>query len=258
MKRNVLLFAVAGLAIAAIIVSATGCVGALPEGGSQVTIPSPAGFFSQQNTGIWVSGEGKVTVRPDVAILNVGIESQALTVTEAQQKAADAMTAVMDELERQGVAEKDITTQTLSVQPVKRWQDDQEILEGYLVTNMVTVKIRDVDNAGTVIDAVVQAGGDLIRVDGISFTVDDPTVYYGEAREKAMLDAKAKAQQLANAAGIKLGDPTYITESGAYIPYRYDYYLKGAESAPVPAATTPISPGEMEITLTVQIAYSID
>lgn len=252
MKRSVLLFAVAVLAIAAIVVSATGCVGALSEGGSNVSIPG--GFFSQQSTGIWVSGEGKVTVVPDVAILNVGVESQALTVTEAQQKAADAMTAVMDELERQGVAEKDITTQNFSIQPVTRWKDDEQILEGYRVTNMVTVKIRDVDNAGTVIDAVVQAGGDLIRVNGISFTVDDPTLYYAEAREKAMVDAKAKAQQLANVAGIKLGDPTYITESGAYTPYRYDY----AESMAVPAATTPISAGEIEITLAVQVAYSID
>lgn len=255
MNRKVLLFAVAGLAIAAIIVGATGCAGAWPEGSPKVSLPN---VFSQQNTGIWVSGEGKVTVRPDVAILNLGVESQALTVTEAQQKAAEAMTAVVEELDRLGVDEKDIKTQVFSIQPVKRWKDDQEILEGYRVTNMVTAKIREVDKTGTVIDAVVQAGGDLIRINGISFTVDDPTAYYGEAREKAMADAKAKAQQLANVAGVKLGDPTYISESGTFIPIPYDYYLRGAEAAPVPAPTTPLSPGETEIQLTVQVVYSID
>jgi len=253
-----LLFIVVGLAVAAIVVGATGCVAALPGGGAKVSLPTPSVVFSQQNTGIWVSGEGKVTVRPDVAILNVGVEAQATTVSEAQRQAAEAMTAVYNELEKMGVAEKDIKTQNFSISPVTRWEDNKEILEGYRVSNMVTAKVRKVDDAGPIIDAAVKAGGDYIRVNGITFTVDDPTAYSQEARDKAMADAKTKAQQLANLAGVKLGKATYISESGGYIPLPYDYYLKGAEGAPVPAPTTPISPGETEIRLSVQVVYSID
>jgi uncharacterized protein YggE len=121
---------------------------------------------------------------------------------------------------------------------------------------MVTAKIRDVEKAGTVIDAVVTAAGDLTRIDSISFTVEDPTEYYAEAREKAVADAQAKAEQLAEAAGVKLGKPSYINES-TYIPtpvYRGDM-LEAAMA--VPSVETAISPGEMEIALNVQLAYNI-
>ena len=132
----------------------------------------------------------------------------------------------------------------------------QEIVIGYRVTNMVTAKIRDVGKAGTVIDAVAAAGGDLTRINSIGFTVDDPSTYYEEARQKAVADADAKAKQLADLAGVKLGKPTYISES-SYMPgpiYRQDLVAKAAAA---PAVTTPISPGEMEITMNVQLAYAI-
>jgi len=99
-------------------------------------------------------------------------------------------------------------------------------------------------------------GGDYIRIDGISFTVDDPSKYYEEAREKAMADAEAKAEQLADLADVKLGKPIYISEAGGYVPVVRDYLTK-AEGIPAPAPTTPISPGETEVTLTVQVVYSI-
>jgi len=251
MKRSLML--VIGLALVAIIVGVSGCSRAYsPEGGS-----TGAGIIlSQQNTGIWVTGEGKVTVVPDVAILNLGVEAQAATVAEAQRQAAEAMDAVMKELDKQGVAKKDIKTQQYSIYPVKRWEKEQEILIGYRVTNMLTAKIRKVDNTGIIIDAVVRAGEDYIRINGISFIVDDPASYYGEARKKAMADAAAKAEQLADLGGVKLGKPIYINESGGYIPIIREYQMK-AEAGPVPAPTPPISPGETEIRLTVQVVYSI-
>ena len=111
--------------------------------------------------------------------------------------------------------------------------------------------------AGTVIDAVAVAGGDLTRIDSISFSVDDTTGYYAEAREKAVADAEAKAKQLAEVAGVKLGKAVYVSES-SYVPgpiYRQDLIAEKAAGAP--AVETPISPGEMEITLNVQLAYAI-
>ncbi len=215
------------------------------------------GNLNSQQEGIWVNGQGKVMAVPDIATVSVGIEAQEATVTGAQDKAKAAMNDVMEALKDEGVAEKDIQTQYFSIYKVTRWDNDkqQEITIGYRVTNIVTAKIRDVDSAGAVIDAVAKAGGDLTRINNIGFTVDDPKPFQEQARKLAVADAYAKAKTLADVAGVKLGQATYISES-TYVPgpiYRGDM-IAAPEAAP---AETPISPGEMEITTTVQIAYAI-
>jgi uncharacterized protein YggE len=212
--------------------------------------------INSQQTGIWVNGEGKVTVTPDIATLSLGIEAQATTVAEAQSQAATAMEAVMAALAENGVADKNIQTQYFSIYQVTKWDDfkDEQVVIGYRVTNMVTAKIRDIEQAGLIIDAVAAAGGDYTRINNISFSVDDPTPYYKEARQKAMADAKAKAGQLADLAGVNLGKPTYISEGSIYPPV---VYRDVGMEAMAPAPTTPISPGEIELTLTVQVAYAI-
>ncbi len=213
--------------------------------------------ISSQQQGIWVSGQGKVTAVPDIATLRLGIEAQEATVAEAQTQAAEAMDEVMAALTDNGVAEKDIQTQYFNIRKVTKWDRDkeQEVVIGYRVTNMVTAKIRDIDKAGAIIDAVAEAGGDLTRIDNISFSIDDPSDYYEEAREKAMADAKAKAEQLAELADITLGKPTYISESSWTPPITRGVVYE--EAMPAAAPETAISPGEMEISLTVQVAYSI-
>jgi uncharacterized protein YggE len=212
--------------------------------------------INSQQAGIWVNGEGKVTVTPDIATLWLGIEAQSTTVAEAQAQAATAMEVVMAALAENGVADKDIQTQYFSIYQVTKWDDykDEQVVIGYRVTNMVTAKIRDIERAGPIIDAVAAAGGDYTRVNNISFSVDDPSPYYEEARQKAMADAKAKAEQLADLAGVKLGQPTYISEGTVNPPV---VYRDVAMEAMAPSPTTPISPGEIELTLNVQVAYAI-
>ncbi len=240
---------------------------ALGTAGCETLSPAPARtttglpIASQQNTGIWVSGEGKVSAAPDVAILSLGIEAQANTGVEAQTQAATAMTAVAAALDANGVAKKDIQTQRFSIQQITRWDNDkqQEIVLGYRVDNMVTAKVRNVDSTGDVIDASVKAGGDNVRINSISFTVEDPSPYLKKARKQAMDDAAARAKQLADAAGVKLGAPIYINESGGLITPPV-YYTATPSAGPVPAPApppTPISQGETEIQLTVQVVYSI-
>ncbi len=256
MRRYILL--VIGLILVAIIIGTAGCESLSPPSTSKAPLVSGSLIFSQQTTGIWVTGEGKVSVVPDVAILSLGIEAQAITVAAAQNEASTAMTAVVGELDNHGIVQKDIKTQRFSIAPVKRWENDKEILIGYRVTNMITAKVRKIDDTGVLIDAVVRAGGDNIRINGISFTVDDPTAYHKEVREGAMADAKAKAKQLADLGGVKLGKPIYISESGGFIPTPPPIYRAEAIPAPMPAAAPPpISPGETEIRLTVQVNYSI-
>jgi uncharacterized protein YggE len=240
--------AAVGLVLVLAVVGFSGC-------GSSPTTIGTVDINSQQ-TGIWVSGEGKVTVTPDIATLSLGIEAQAATVAEAQAQAATAMSAVMTALTDNGVADKDIQTQYFSIYQVTRWDDNknEEIVIGYRVTNIVTAKIRDVEKAGPIIDAVAAAGGDYTRINNISFSVDDPTPYYVEARQKAMTDAKAKAEQLADLAGVSLGKPTYISEGSVTPPVIY----RDAGTVLIPPApTTPVSPGEIELTLDIQVAYAI-
>lgn len=262
MKKGVLL--VVGLLVGLALLGAAGCIPAV-SANTSATVPyeaAPPGVsslqpnYNSQLSGIWVSGQGKVTVVPDVAILSLGVEAQASTVEEAMDEAAVAMDQVIATLRANGIAEEDIKTQWFNIYPVRRWIDGgYELLLGYRVTNMVTVKIRDVEATGQIIDAAAQAGGDLIRIQGVSFTVDDPSQYYAEARAEAIADAKAKAQQLANLAGVQLGKPFYISESSGYSPIYYDYGMALLEGGTVPP--TPISPGETEITLTVQMAFAI-
>ena len=238
-----------------IVVLALGVVGCYVPSGSQGSIS----ISPQQNTGIWVTGTGEVMAVPDIAELSLGIEARADTVDEAQTQASEAMHDVMEALKDNGVAEKDIQTQRFSIYPVTKWikDEDKEEIIGYRVTNMVTAKIREVDKAGVIIDSVAKAGGDLTRIQGINFSVDDPEPYYEQARDKALKDAKNKAAQLADLAGVKLGKPTYISEGSVYVPrVSADYFLEKA-GAPVPSAPPPISPGELKITINVQVAYEI-
>ena len=215
--------------------------------------------ISNQQEGIWVTGTGEVSAVPDIVNLRLGIEATETSVAEAQTKAAEAMNDVMTALTDNGVAEKDIQTQYFSIRQVTRWDRDkeQEVVIGYRVANMVTAKIRDIDKTGDIIDAVAEAGGDLTRIDSIDFSIDDPSEYYEEAREEAIADAKAKAEQLARLAGVSLGKATYISES-TYVPRIYPQVaieMEVMEEVAPPA--TPISPGEAEISLTVQVGYAI-
>jgi len=250
MKKHWLL--AVGLALVLAIVGLAGC-----EPGSTALGEIEGISINSQQAGIWVSGQGKVTAVPDIATLRLGIEAEEASVAEAQTQAAEAMESVMTSLAENGVAEKDIQTQYFSIRRITKWDrvKEEEVVTGYRVTNMVTAKIRDIDKIGTIIDAVAEAGGDLTRIDSIGFSVDDPSDYYDEARQEAMAEAKDKAEQLAELAGVTLGKPTYISE-GIQVPpvIRAAVYEVEVVAAP---SVTPISPGETEISLTVQVAYAI-
>jgi len=249
MKRKWLL--IVGPILMLVIVGLAGC------GPGNTTLGEVENLnISSQQEGIWVAGQGKVPAAPDIATLRLGIEAQEASVAEAQYKATEAMERVETALSKNGVATKDIQTQHFSINKVTKWdrEKEEEVVIGYRVTNMVTAKIRDIDKVGSIIDAVAEAGEDLTRIDSIDFSIDDPSAYYEEARQEAMAEAKAKAEQLADLAGVTLGKPIYISEGIQAPPiYRESIYFETAEAV----AETPISPGEMEVSLSIQIVYAI-
>jgi uncharacterized protein len=249
--RNKVLIGV-GAAVIIIMAVLTGCA-ANAGGGQPITVNTVS-----QQTGIWVSGEGKVSATPNLATIYIGVSAQSEKVADAQSQAATAMDKVMAALTGNGVDKKDIQTSEFTIQQVTKWDDksQEQIIVGYSVTNTVLVKIRALDKVGTIVDDAVTAGGDLIRINSINFSVEDPTNYYKQARDLAMQKAKDKAAQIAADAGVTLDKPIYISENSYYPVATPANYYK-ADMAGGAQASTSISPGQLDITLDVQVAYGI-
>lgn len=211
--------------------------------------------------GIWVSGDGKAAAIPDILVLGTGVESQAKSVGEAQSMAREAMNRVRAAISAQGIDNKDIKSISYSIQPVYQYnqKENKQDLIGYRVSDRISVKIRNIQNAGKVIDSSAEAGGNAIRIDSIGFTLDDPTPFKTQARENAVKDAMAKAKQMADLTGVKLGRAIYITETGSAQPPPRPVGLPlMAKADSGTMAATEISPGETEIQVQVQIAFSIE
>ena len=223
-----------------------------------VNIASEVLSSSATDRTIHVTGSGSVTGEPDIATLDVGVSVERETVAEAREEAASAMTALIAALKANNVDEKDIKTENFSIHPQYDYTDDGRVLRGYRVNNTVRAKVRDLATLSDVIDDAAAAGGDSIVINSIQFMIDDTTPLQTKARSLAVKDAEAKAQTLAKASGVRLGEPLTITEStyfeGPPIPFAT------AEAAFDDAArtSTPIAPGELAVTVTVTVVYEIE
>lgn len=224
--------------------AATGCAPA----------PGSVGVITQAR-GIQVTGEGRVTTVPDVAVVNLGVEARATTASEARRRAAAGMETMAAAIRRLGVAERDIQTQRFSLTQFREREFGREVT-GFRAVNTVRVKVRDIDQTGKIVDDAVAAAGDLVRVERITFTVDDPTPFYSQAREQALADARTKAEALAKGAGVSLGQPQSIFEGALRVPVPAMALGRGGELGV--EAPTPIFTGETEIVLTIQVNYAIE
>ena len=217
-------------------------------------------YTASQQLGIWVTGRGEVTTTPDLAILNAGVEARARTVEEARTQASQAMDNLVRVLKVRDIQDRDIQTRFFNISP--EFKFDREIgrqeLVGFRVDNQVSVKIRDIGSVGLLIDDVATAAGDLVRIQGITFTVEDTETLESQAREKAVQALRAKAQQLADLTGVQLGAPVFVSESGGFVPRSEPIALRSlgiAEAAPAPP--TSISAGELTVTVIIQGTFSI-
>jgi uncharacterized protein YggE len=204
---------------------------------------------------ISVSGTGSVVISPDIADLRLGVSITAKTVKDARASNARSMTAVIAALKKLGIADRDIQTTILTLQPVYDYSSNSSAprLTGYQLSNAIAVTIRNLDNIGDAIDGALAAGA--TTMDGVTFRVENQAAAEAQARTAAMAEAKSKAQTLASAAGVSLGTVASISETVAPIPYPVYY---GAMAA-VPAADvkTPVQPGTNEVSVTVAVVYVI-
>jgi len=209
-----------------------------------------------QAHGISVAGEGKVQGKPDIAQIQLGVSVLRDTVAAARDQAATSLTAMTNTLKANGVADKDIQTQHLNIAPEYDYTDGRQILKGFRVTNVLSAKIRDINTTSKVVDDAVTAGGNDTQIQGISFTIDNPEDLQKQARQKAVADARSRAETLASAAGAELGGVMSISEGGGVQPVMYDAAeFRGAMAAAAPA--TPIQPGELDVTVNVSITWGI-
>ena len=222
--------------------------------------------YGDSSAGIWVSGQGTISVAPDLALLDFGVETRAPNVSEANSQASIAMDAVIEALKARGVKDEDIQTSRFSIYPRYDYIEEEkdgvrssrEVLVGYRVRNSGTVKLRDLDSVGEVIDEVVTAGGDNVRISDISFTLEDPKPKMAELREMAVADAKAKAEHLAELSEVSVGRLIYISEGAAGPSVRgFAESLDFAYALPAAARAPSISGGEVTLSLSVQAGFAI-
>jgi uncharacterized protein YggE len=202
---------------------------------------------------ISVTGEANVSVAPDQAEIDGGVTSDAKTAREASEANNAAMGKVLLALKGAGIEEKDYQTSRLSLQP--QFATSPKVAErtpgivSFRASNRVTVKIRDVTKVANVIDVLVGAGANDIG--GIHFTVTQASKVLDEAREKAIADARRKAEIYAKAAGVTLGEPIGISEEGAPTPV-----FRGKVASPM-AAGAPVAQGEETLSVTVSVSWAI-
>jgi len=199
---------------------------------------------------ITVVGNGEVKIKPDIAYIVFGVETTNANLSAAQSENATKMTAVLDKLKSLGIAEKDLQTVGYSVYP--RYDKEQGAPTGYSVHNGVRATVRDINKLGGTIDAAVAAGANQVM--GISFDLADKAQAMQQAREVAVNDARAKAEQYAKLINGTLGLVLTVNESVS-TPV-FDTTARTAAGA-APMADTPIQTGEGSITLTVQISYEV-
>jgi uncharacterized protein YggE len=201
---------------------------------------------------ITVVGNGEIRIAPDMATVQIGVESSADTTQDALAANNAQVAAVIEQIKALGVAEQDIQTSGFNIYP--RYSQNGEQVTGYTVSNTVNVIIRDLANAGSILDSVVQAGAN--RVYGVSFGVSDLEAALGQARTAAITNARARADQLAQASGTNVGQVLVISEN-----------IGSAPVMPLPAmmadrvegggAMVPVQGGEQVINASVQVTYEL-
>jgi uncharacterized protein YggE len=203
---------------------------------------------------VTVDGVGVVSGTPDTVTLNLGVSVEASSASRALESASTKAQSLIDTLTGAGVGKSDIQTGYVSVWP--RYRDPSNDVDGYWASNSVTAIIHDLDKAGSIIDAATSAVGDGITLSGVSFSIDDTSGLYAQARQMAVQEARRRADQLATAANASVGAVISMNESAQEVPSPVPYRADSA-SGGVAASAAPIEPGHQDLQLSVQVVFEL-
>ncbi len=198
---------------------------------------------------IHVSGTGVASAKPNMAVIYLGVRTQADTADKAQTDNSELMNKVLDALKAKGIAESDIETVSYWLTPITTYPNNEAPkIVGYRCQNKIAVTVKDISQTGKIIDEAVQAGAN--EVDNIQFKISDEKAQdlYEEALKNAISDADNKAEVVSKSLGVNIVGPVEMTVGTGYepIPTRYEATIK---------AETPIMPGELKVTVIVQVSY---
>ncbi len=215
------------------------------------------------NTMLSLSAEGRSNKTPDLAVFSAGVSNQGKTAGEALSANSADMNKVIAALKKAGIADRDIQTSNLNLNPIYQPQRPmpdgtvepaQPKIIGYQVYNTVNVRQRNLAQFGRVLDTLVAAGAN--QINGPSFQMDDPDAATDEARTQAMKKARARANLYASAAGLKVLRMLTISESGGYMPQPQVMYTRAAMADGMEKAT-PVAAGEVSLTSTVTVLFEL-
>lgn len=204
----------------------------------------------QQLYKLRVEGKGNIKVQPDTAEVVLGVSTENRQLQAAQQENAAKITAIISSLQRLGVAETDIRTQTYAIEPQYDYVEGQQVFRGYRVLHTLQVTVRDINEVGEIIDAAVESGANIVS--SISFTTSRLSGYYEQALNAAVDDAVSKAVSLGNKLGINVfPTPIRIIEQSCQVgPIPEPALLQAQQGA------TPIQAGQIEITACIETIFS--
>jgi uncharacterized protein YggE len=242
--------------VAAAAVAVLALAGCGQGGGTAAATPGAGISTDSDRPSIAARGIGQVKGTPDTLRVVLGVETRSASAREALSANNDKANALIDTLKNKGVEAKDIQTSQLSINPT--YDDKGQRITGYQVNNSVTATLHDIAAAGALIDAAAAAAGDAVRVQSIGFSIDDDSALKAEARTQAVHQAQLQAEQMAKAAGVKLGGIRLISEvpASSPMPYAQDAY-RSIGGAPAASSPAPIEPGQQELTLTVDVMWDI-
>jgi uncharacterized protein YggE len=202
---------------------------------------------------ITARGAAEADAVPDLATVTAGVDTRAETAGAALAENSETMTAIFAAIDAAGIERRDVQTSQLSLSPVyEPYRDDAAAppaVVAYEASNLVTVRVRAVDSLGEVIDALAEAGAN--RLQGVSFDVADPKPHLDAARERAVADARARAELYARAAGVALGPVVSIREA-VDVPGPIMMRAEAASAAP------PIAAGTVTLSAQVEVVYAIE
>ena len=203
-----------------------------------------------------VNATGEVSRVPDLAIISAGVQTLQPTATGAIEENAARMERVRAALKRAGIADRDIQTSTISLNPEYRYAENQPPrLTGYRASNNVNVKFRDLKRTGAILDALVAEGAN--QLNGPSLTIDKPESAYDEARVKAIAAGQARAELYARALGKRIVRILSVSESGAFVPPPMPYAMRDGAQAASAVAKTEVDPGTQELSVSVSMSFEL-
>ncbi len=241
--------------VAGVVIAAVGVAGC-SSGSSKTT--APAGLVAATSgvtpgPTINVAGHGEVEGTPDVMTVTMGVQTTDPSAQAALQRNNQHANALIAALKAQGVAAKDIQTVDLNVSPNF---DKNFHVTGYSASNTVSAKLRDLSKAGEVIDAAALTAGEDVRLQGVTFSIDNTSGLVAKARADAIKDALAQGKQLAGAAGVTLGPIRTIDDTGTLLPQSQSLHITSGALRDA-AASVPVEPGSQQLSVDVTVVFDI-